>query len=411
VILVLTPAIPWGCWAWAGSPEEIEQKLKVLQEQVNDLKQQLDQSKTQAPALPTAVQPVAQVTTVPAAPPLVARPSWLSDFKLGGYGSTRFEANDLNKFSDSFTFRRFVLTGDATIGERLRSYVELEFERLTELEVERCQPVEAGLRGFSQSIEGSSGSEISLEQAWMQFTLADWLRFRAGMILVPLGRFNINHDDNRWDLPRRSLVDRGVSVLPVKSAWSEVGMGFTGDIPTERFGKFSYQVYVMNGVILDSSLETFARASSELETEVEIQLCPRYRQSRLQARQGRRVPAGLESHPRERDRRLLLRHPAGGFVGEFSLGSRACSTSATFGQTLRAGSRRVGHVLDPRTGRPVRSAALVTVLARSAAVAEAASTALLVLGRSAVDAMARRLNIDACWVDRSGVYTTPRFPL
>ncbi len=108
---------------------------------------------------------------------------------------------------------------------------------------------------------------------------------------------------------------------------------------------------------------------------------------------------------------VLLRHPAGGFVGEFSLGSRACSTSATFGQTLRAGSRRVGHVLDPRTGRPVRSAALVTVLARSAAVAEAASTALLVLGRSAVDAMARRLNIDACWVDRSGVYTTPRFPL
>jgi len=201
----------------------------------------------------------------------VARPSWLSDFKLGGYGSTRFEANDLNKFSDSFTFRRFVLTGDATIGERLRSYVELEFERLTELEVERRQPVEAGLRGFSQSIEGSSGSEISLEQAWMQFTLADWLRFRAGMILVPLGRFNINHDDNRWDLPRRSLVDRGVSVLPVKSAWSEVGMGFTGDIPTERFGKFSYQVYVMNGVTLDSSLETFARASGELETEVEIQ--------------------------------------------------------------------------------------------------------------------------------------------
>src|SRR5436853_7536237 len=92
------------------------------------------QNKTQAPVtkapppLPAAVQPVAQVTTVPAAPPLVSRPSWLSDFKLGGYGSTRFEANDLNKFSDTFTY-------------------------LTELEVERRQPVEGGLRGFSQSIE------------------------------------------------------------------------------------------------------------------------------------------------------------------------------------------------------------------------------------------------------------------
>ncbi len=55
--------------------------------------------------------------------------------------------------------------------------------------------------------------------------------------------------------------------------------------------------------------------------------------------------------------------------------------------------------------------AQVTVLARSAAVAEAASTALLVLGRSSVATLAARLNFDACWVDRAGVFTTPRFPL
>jgi thiamine biosynthesis lipoprotein len=108
---------------------------------------------------------------------------------------------------------------------------------------------------------------------------------------------------------------------------------------------------------------------------------------------------------------VVLRHPASGVVGEFPLGGRACSTSATFGQTLKAGSRRVGHVLDPRTGRPVRVMAQVTVLARSAAVAEAASTALLVLGRSSVAMLAARLNLDACWVDRAGVFTTPRFPL
>jgi hypothetical protein len=91
------------------------------------------------------------------------------------------------------------------------------------------------------------------------------------MMLVPLGRFNLNHDDNRWDLPRRSLVDRGVPVLPVPAAWSEVGMGLVGDIPTDDWGKFTYQVLVMNGVTLDSSIETFARGSGELEAEVEIQ--------------------------------------------------------------------------------------------------------------------------------------------
>src|SRR5262249_22811753 len=70
---------------------------------------------------------------------------------------------------------------------------------------------------------------------------------------------------------------------------------------------------------------------------------------------------------------VLLRHPTGGFVGEFALGGRACSTSATFGQTIGTGSRAVSHVLDPRTGRPLPVPAQVTVLARSAAVADGRS--------------------------------------
>jgi hypothetical protein len=243
--------------AVAASPEEIEQKLQALQEQVNELKRQLDEAKKPVTSAPE-----------PTAPPV--RPSWLSDFRLGGYGSTRFEASSLKDNRDTFTFRRFVLTGDATIGERLRALVEIELERFTELEVERGTPAEGGLRGFSQSIEGTNHSEVSLEQAWVQFALADWARFRAGAVLVPLGRFNLNHDDNRWDLPRRSLIDRGVPVLPSTAAWTEIGMGFTGDIPTDRWGRFTYEAYVMNGVTLGSSIETVARGSGELEAEVEI---------------------------------------------------------------------------------------------------------------------------------------------
>lgn len=256
--------------AQAAPAEEIEQKLKALQEQVDDLRKQLERAKSPAP--PSAPAPPATATTPPPTlePPQPLRPAWLSDFRLGGYGSTRFEASDLDNINNTFTFRRFVLAGDATIAERLRGLVEIEFERFTELEVERGAPSEGGLRGFSQSIEGSNNTEISLEQAWVQFALSDWARFRAGAILVPVGRFNMNHDDNRWDLPRRSLVDRGVPVLPTTAAWTEVGMGFTGDIPTDALGRFSYQLYVMNGVALDSSIETVARGTGELEAEVEI---------------------------------------------------------------------------------------------------------------------------------------------
>ncbi len=249
--------------ARAASTEELEQKLKALEEEVNALKKQIEQARPAPPAAPAASQPAAEPTTP-------YRPLGISEFRLGGYGSMRFEATDLNQVNNTFTFRRFVLTGDATIGERLRSYVEIELERFTELEVERRSVSEGGRQGFSQSIEGSNSSEISLEQAWVQFELADWAKFRMGNVLVPLGRFNINHDDNRWDLPRRSLVDRGVPVLPSTAAWSEVGLGFNGNITTARFGKFSYEAYVVNGVTLDSGIETVARGTGELETEVEI---------------------------------------------------------------------------------------------------------------------------------------------
>jgi hypothetical protein len=271
-LLVGVLALGWVPRAGAASPEEIEQKLKALEAEIGALKQQLQQAQTAPPAPVSPSPPSPPTPAAPSAePPSTFRPSWLSDFKIGGYGSTRFEASDLPKVGDTFTFRRFVLTGDATIAERLRGLFELELERFTELEVERSTVSEGGFQGFSQSIEGSNKTEISLEQAWVQFDLAEWARFRMGNVLVPVGRFNLNHDDNRWDLPRRSLVDRGVPVLPSTAAWSEVGLGFNGDVDADRAGKFSYQVYVVNGVALDSSLETVARGSGELEVEVELQ--------------------------------------------------------------------------------------------------------------------------------------------
>ena len=198
----------------------------------------------------------------------------LDQTKVGGYGSIRYGTSNLDNLHNTFTFRRFVLTADAPLAERLRANVELEFERFTQLELERRTfPASGGLR-VQQAIEGSNKSEISLEQAWLQYDITDWLKFRGGAVLVPLGRFNINHDDNRWDLPRRSLVDRGVPVLPATSAWPEVGAGFLGDFSVGRQGRVNYQFYVMNGVSLDSEIEQVSRTragdTTKLVQEVEL---------------------------------------------------------------------------------------------------------------------------------------------
>jgi hypothetical protein len=95
-------------------------------------------------------------------------------------------------------------------------------------------------------------------------------------VLVPLGRFNINHDDNRWDLPRRPLVDRGVPVLPATSAWDELGVGFLGDVPITEDVLLNYQAYVVQGVALDFEFEQIAqtRFPEPGKQVIEIELEP-----------------------------------------------------------------------------------------------------------------------------------------
>jgi thiamine biosynthesis lipoprotein len=107
---------------------------------------------------------------------------------------------------------------------------------------------------------------------------------------------------------------------------------------------------------------------------------------------------------------VLLRDPRGGFVGAFRLRRGACSTSSTWGGQAR-GEETFGRVVDPRTGRPLTELRQVTVLTRSAAVAEAASTALLVLGRDRIERTARALSLEVCWLDSIGIVRTPGFRL
>ncbi|MFO1463891.1 MAG: hypothetical protein U1F66_08925 [bacterium] len=196
-------------------------------------------------------------------------------FKLGGYGSIRFEADSAQDLNDTFTFRRFVLTTDAQIASRFRIYSELEFERFRKVELEKefTNNSDGGLT-ISQAIEGTNKSEIAIEQAWFQLEFAKYIRLKGGGVLVPVGRFNINHDDNAWNLPRRPLVDRGVPVLPTTSAWDELGFGLTGDIDLGEKAKLGYEIYVVNGATLDAQFEqkaeTRAGDTNLLEFEGEI---------------------------------------------------------------------------------------------------------------------------------------------
>ena len=192
------------------------------------------------------------------------KPTWAKGDRVvfGGYGSFRFEANNIGGgnfvpggAAKSFTFRRFVLTTDAGISDRLKFHSELEFERLLELKLERDVSRESGGTRFRQAAGGNTGAELGLEQLWLQYDLGHEQAIRAGIVLPPLGRFNILHDDDYWDLPRRTLVDRDAPVVPKDVAWRELGAGVVGSLGVGSTAKLNYLFYVLNGTRLQFNLE------------------------------------------------------------------------------------------------------------------------------------------------------------
>jgi FAD:protein FMN transferase len=86
--------------------------------------------------------------------------------------------------------------------------------------------------------------------------------------------------------------------------------------------------------------------------------------------------------PGRRGWRVGLRHPLrpGRRLATIALENRALGTSGSGTQFFIDRGRRLGHILDPRSGRPAEGVISATVLTPSAADADALATALYVLG-------------------------------
>lgn len=93
--------------------------------------------------------------------------------RVGGYGSMRFETNNLESPKPAgFDFRRFVLTTDATPHERVQAYVEIEFERLAEIEIERSVERSTGGAKFKEELEGGTAVRSPLSRCGDSSSLA-----------------------------------------------------------------------------------------------------------------------------------------------------------------------------------------------------------------------------------------------
>ncbi len=89
---------------------------------------------------------------------------------------------------------------------------------------------------------------------------------------------------------------------------------------------------------------------------------------------------------------IAVRHPLRPeqYLGQLWLHDRACGTSSSGNQFFHFEGRRYGHVIDPRSGYPASDLLAATVLAQTAAEADALATALFVMGSDAATAFCQQ---------------------
>ena len=154
---------------------------------------------------------------------------------VGGY--IDFTISDCDKgsrdCSDALEFdqERFVPFFYSQVTDRLSVAAEVEFEH-------------GGTDGAQHD------GEIKIEFATMDYRFNDALNLRGGIILIPMGRFNLIHDSPLNDLPLRPMVSR--LILP--STFAESGIGFYGTFYPTQLSKVDYEFYVTHGFTGDGKI-------------------------------------------------------------------------------------------------------------------------------------------------------------
>ncbi len=140
---------------------------------------------------------------------------------LGGYAEAHARLERADGATEDFGFeaKRWNIFTSTQVSDFVRIAAEVEFE------------------------EG--GEEIKLEFAAIDVSINRALTLRAGMLLSPLGRFNLSHDSPRNEFTDRPLV--ATELLGV--ALSEPGLGILGLFPVGREGqgRITYELYAVNG--------------------------------------------------------------------------------------------------------------------------------------------------------------------
>jgi hypothetical protein len=143
---------------------------------------------------------------------------------FGGYGEMLYENYAANTDAgvrttnkDKFDMLRGVLYTGYKYNDRVLFNSEIEFEH--------------GSTG--------SGGEASVEFAYLDFLLRENIGVRTGLVLIPMGLVNEQHEPTTYLTARRSAVENAI----IPTTWREMGAGVFGEN-----GPVSWRAYVVNSI-------------------------------------------------------------------------------------------------------------------------------------------------------------------
>jgi len=192
------------------SNAELLAKLGFLQQQIDELKLQLEKTQNQAVETDAKVEAVAEVMETGSLQAAAPRKT-----TIGGYGELHYNnlsAQDPAHDVDMIDFHRFVLFFGHQFNDKTRFYSEVELEH-----------------AFVADTGGDTPGEVELEQAFIEFDLRAGLHSRAGIFLLPVGIINETHEPPTFYGVERNDVEN----IIVPSTWWEAGAGINGRLGSD----------------------------------------------------------------------------------------------------------------------------------------------------------------------------------
>lgn len=209
VVTLLTLTL---CRSLLAQESETDRRLKELQRQIDILTQEIESLKT--PQVDKTVAANVQQFGLGAAASKVYRAD--QGVSFGGYGEMIYENHDKSEADRADLLRAVLYTGYKFTDRVLFN---------SELEVEHAST--------------ESGGAVSMEFAYLDFLQKPSLNYRAGVVLIPVGLLNEQHEPTAYLGARRPAVERVI----IPATWGEIGAGVFGDVKN-----VSYRAYLVTGL-------------------------------------------------------------------------------------------------------------------------------------------------------------------